>query len=52
MITLAPRPEPDPDLTEVVWRMYLKADAKTGPHILTGCAAWLRAPQSVRAVRR
>lgn len=44
------RPEPDPPvLTEVVWRMYLKADAKTAPQILTGCAAWLSAPAPVQA---
>lgn len=46
MITLD-RPEPDPPvLTEVVWRMYLKADAKTAPHILTGCSAWLSAQKA------
>lgn len=43
MITLADCPEPPADLTEAEWHLYLTADAKTQPHILTGCAAWLGA---------
>jgi hypothetical protein len=48
VITLNSSPEPDaPVMTEAEWRMWLQADAKTQPHILTGCSAWLCA-QKVR----
>lgn len=41
------RPEPDaPVMTEAVWHMFLLADAKTRPQILTGCAAWLSAQKA------
>lgn len=47
MITAGQRPEPDaPVLTEAEWHMYLKADDKTRPQILTGCAAWLSAQKA------
>lgn len=47
MITLDPRPEPDaPVLTEAEWHLYLTADAKTAPQVLTGCAAWLSAQKA------
>lgn len=47
MTAAGQRPEPDaPALTEAEWHMYLTADAKTAPQILTGCAAWLSAQKA------
>ena len=48
MITEAPRPDPDTfESHEVVWDMYFRADDKTRPSLLRGCAAYLVAPAPV-----
>ena len=51
MITEAPRPDPDTfESHEVVWDMYFRADDKTRPSLLRGCAAYLVAPPPVDAI--
>jgi hypothetical protein len=48
MITETPRPDPATlDLYEQVWGMYHRADDKTRPSLLRGCAAYLVAPAPV-----
>ena len=48
MITEAPRPDPGTfDLHEQVWQMHIRADDKTRPSLLRGCAAYLVAPPPV-----
>ena len=52
MITEAPRPDPGTFETyEQVWDMYFRADDKTRPSLLRGCAAYLVAPAPVDATR-
>jgi hypothetical protein len=46
-------PHPDPDIFETfeqVWDMYCRADDKTRPSLLRGCAAYLAAPAPVDAI--
>ena len=48
MIAETPRPDPGTfDLHEQVWDMYFRADDKTRPSLLRGCAAYLVAPPPV-----
>ena len=51
MLTETPPPDPGTfDLHEQVWDMYFRADDKTRPSLLRGCAAYLVAPPPVDAI--